>query len=175
MATPFIGEIRMFGGNFAPVGWAFCDGQLQSIAGNDALFALIGTTYGGDGQVTFALPDLRGRLPLHIGSGGSLSYTLGERAGVESVTVTTSQMPIHTHTLFGSGNQASTTTPSSSVLPGVAALATILAYGTDAPSTPTRADAISAAGGSQPHSNMQPFTCINFIISLFGIFPTQST
>jgi microcystin-dependent protein len=174
MSDPYIGEIRMFGGNFAPVGWAFCNGQTLPISENDALFTLIGTTYGGDGQETFNLPDLQGRIPLHMGTGSSgTTYQIGEKAGVETVTLTTGQIPAHTHPMLGSTNAATTLDPTNNVL-STAPLATTFPYGTDAPLTPLAANAVTPVGGSQPHENLQPFLCISFIISLYGIFPTQN-
>lgn len=169
MSQPYIGEIRMFAGNFAPAGWMFCEGQLLSIAEYDTLFNLIGTTYGGDGQSTFALPDLRGRLPIHQGSG----FTPGQNGGVEEVTLTVSQIPAHTHTLLASANQASSTTPGNQ-LPAITQATTIRPYGTDAPQVQLSPNSISSVGGSQPHSNFQPYLCIDFIISLFGVFPSQT-
>jgi microcystin-dependent protein len=169
MGQPYIGEIRMFGGNFAPVGWALCDGQLLSIAENDTLFNLIGTTYGGDGQSTFALPDLRGRIPVHEGSG----YILGEPAGVEQVTLSVGQIPAHNHPLLGSSANSTTTSPTGNV-GGTSAEVTVFAYGTDNPPTTLATQSISPAGGSQPHDNFQPYLCVNFIISLYGIYPTQN-
>jgi microcystin-dependent protein len=163
----------MFGGNFAPAGWAFCDGSLMAIAENDALFNLIGTTYGGDGQVTFGLPDLRGRLPIHMGQGAGLSSRqMGESGGTENVTLTVNQIPNHAHAFLGSANSASALSPSGAV---VASPTNIDLYRPG--STPDQAmasNAISPAGGSQPHDNIQPFLCVSFIISLFGIFPTQN-
>src|SRR5438445_7139430 len=131
MSSPYVGEIRMFGGNFAPAGWMFCEGQLLPISENETLFNLIGTTYGGDGQSTFALPDLRGRLPLHFGNG----FTLAETGGVEEVTLTVAQIPAHSHSFLGTNNSASGTVPSPSVTLGLGATSTITAYGTDAPTT----------------------------------------
>ena len=171
MGTPFIGEIRMFGGNFAPAGWAFCSGQLMPIAENDALFTLIGTTYGGDGQQTFGLPNLQGRLPMHMGTGAGLSArVIGEMGGVETVTLTTQQIPIHSHVpqaVSGNGNQ---TTPQNGVWAGAAASR----YTTNAPSLAMNNTLVGGAGGSQPHDNMMPYLAISFIISLYGVFPTQS-
>lgn len=174
MSDPYIGEIRMFGGNFAPAGWAFCGGQLLPIAEFDALFALIGTNYGGDGQTTFALPDLRGRLPVHNGQGPGLnSYIIGQQAGVEQVTVTTAQLPAHTHPA------AATTNPGSQAAPGGAVWAAstgdaLYATGTSADVAMDPTSPAVPAGGGQPHSNVMPYQCVNFIIALFGIFPTQS-
>ncbi len=172
MSTPYIGEIRMFGGNFAPQGWAFCDGRLLSIAQYDALFNLIGTTYGGDGQTTFALPDLRGRIPIHAGTGAGVSVVLGQIAGVESVTLTVNQLPAHGHGLIGSTDVASQSSSSGNVL---AQPSTIDLYRpATAPTDALNSAAITAAGGSQPHDNMGPFLCITFIIALEGIYPTQN-
>lgn len=169
MSSPYIGEIRMFAGNFAPAGWMFCEGQLLPISEYETLFNLIGTTYGGDGQSTFALPDLRGRLPVHMGGG----YTLAETGGVEQVTITTQQIPSHTHALLATNGPASSTTPANQVLAATQA-STITPYGTDAPVVQLAATSVSAIGGSQPHDNFQPYLCIDFIISLFGVFPSQS-
>jgi microcystin-dependent protein len=167
MAQPYIGEIRMFGGNFPPVGWLFCDGQLLSISENDALFTLIGTTYGGDGQSTFALPDLRGRVPLHQGN----TFQLGQPGGVEQVTLTTQQIPSHTHVMSGSLNTSSSPTPTNAV---IGKSTSIDAFINAQPADAMNAQSITPTGGSQPHENMQPYLCIDFIISLFGIFPSQT-
>lgn len=166
MAQPYVGEIRMFAGNFAPAGWMFCEGQLLPISENDVLFTLIGTTYGGDGESTFALPDLRGRLPMHQGNG----VLLAETGGVEEVTLPTAQIPAHTHALAASTSSGTTTNPGANV---VASPPSSL-YIQDAPSATMSPQAIGPAGGSQPHTNLSPYLCINFIISLFGIFPTQT-
>lgn len=170
MAQPFVGEIRMFGGNFAPAGWMFCEGQLLPISENETLFNLIGTTFGGDGQETFALPDLRGRLPLHRGTLGGDTSVVGEAAGVEDVTLTVSQLPAHSHPLLASSQGASDRLPQNAVL--AQALTTI--YIQDTPTVTMAAQSISAVGGSQPHTNFQPYLCVSFIISLFGIFPSQT-
>jgi microcystin-dependent protein len=170
MSNPYIGEIRMFGGNFAPAGWAFCEGQLMPISENDALFNLIGTTYGGDGQTTFGLPNLQGRLPLHQGSG----FVIGEMGGVESVTLTTNQMPTHNHTMLGSNDQGSSNAPGNAVLGSTPTAAQAFPYGTDAPHGSIDPSSIQPQGGNQPHDNFQPYLCVNFIISLFGIYPSQS-
>jgi microcystin-dependent protein len=169
MSNPYIGEIRMFAGNFAPAGWAFCNGALMPISENDALFQLIGTTYGGDGQSTFGLPNLSGRLPVHMGNG----FTIGEQAGVESVTLTTQQIPIHTHPLLCA---ASGGTPNSNPKDGYWAPSDINMYSSVAPTVQMGNPAIVSgiAGGSQPHTNFMPYLCINFILSLFGRFPTQT-
>ena len=167
MAQPYVGEIRMFAGNFAPAGWMFCEGQLLPISENETLFNLIGTTYGGDGQSTFALPDLRGRLPIHMGGG----FTLAETGGVETVTLTVSQIPSHSHAFLGTSSFGTASTASGNVLAQTQA---IKLYDATAPSTPMAAGTTSSTGGSQPHSNFQPYLCVDFIISLFGIFPSQT-
>ena len=170
MSLPYIGEIRMFGGNFAPAGWAFCEGQLLPISENDALFNLIGTTYGGDGQNTFALPDLRGRLPVHQGTGSDgISYTLGETGGVESVTLTTAQIPAHTHPLRANNGQPGNAITPAGNFPAISL--NVTPFIEDATNGFFNAAAISPAGGSQPHENMQPYLCVSFIISLYGVFP----
>ncbi len=169
MASPFVGEIRMFAGNFAPAGWMFCEGQLLPISENETLFALIGTTYGGDGQTTFALPDLRGRVPLHQGNG----FVLAETGGAEEITLTAQQIPAHTHALLGTANVASTNAPNDNVFAGSTG-ATVFPYGTDQPLTTLHPTTISSVGGSQPHTNFQPYLCVDFIISLFGTYPPPS-
>ena len=177
MSVPFIGEIRMFGGNFPPQGWAFCNGAVMAIAQNDALFTLIGTTYGGDGQSTFALPDLQGRVPMHQGTGS----VIGQKAGVESVTLTNNQIPAHNHPVqAASGTQGAVAVPASNTILGDEVLnpaqnPTPFAYlPGGGVATPLAQFSIGATGGNEPHDNMQPFLTINFIISLFGIFPTQN-
>jgi microcystin-dependent protein len=171
MGEPFVGEIRMFGGNFAPAGWMFCDGQLLPISENETLFNLIGTTYGGDGQSTFALPDLRGRVPLHAGTGqDGITYTLGESLGVETVTLTTQTIPIHNHSYIASQAIGGQANASGNVNPQSASIDW---YIQDTPSVNMAANAITPTGGSQPHENLQPYLGINFIISLFGVFPHQ--
>jgi microcystin-dependent protein len=165
MSTPYVGEVRIFGGNFAPAGWVLCNGQLLPISGNETLFQLIGTTYGGDGQSTFAVPDLRGRLPIHMGSG----FALSQNGGAEAVTLTVSQMPVHSHTVLATANQNSATLPSNNFLASGPDI-----YDQNKPGSASMAPAISNAGGSQPHSNFQPYLCVNFILSLFGVFPSQS-
>lgn len=173
MGQPYIGEIRIFAGNFAPNGWMFCEGQTIAISENDALFTLIGTTYGGDGEETFNLPDLRGRIPLHMGTGSGITYQLAESGGVEEVLLVPAQIPQHTHTLVGTKNQATTAVPSSSVVPALAFASTISPYGTDTPLSTLDVATLTNTGGSQPHTNVQPYLCVNFIISMFGIFPHQ--
>jgi len=171
MADPFVAEIRIFGGNFAPKGWAFCDGQIMPIGQNTALFSLLGTTYGGDGRSTFALPDLRGRSPLHQGQGpGLTSRFLGESAGVETVTVTQSQIPMHTHAL-AAGSAAASTNPGGNLF-GKPVSAKI--YGPVTSMVPMSAGAIGSAGQNQAHDNRQPYLVLSFIIALQGIFPPRS-
>jgi microcystin-dependent protein len=172
MGQPYIGEIRMFAGNFNPNGWAFCDGQLMAISENDALFTLIGTTYGGDGQSTFALPNLQSRIPIHAGTGaGGVTRTLAEMAGVEQVTLTTQQIPVHNHAWLASTAVGTQNAPAGEVL---ASGSTVSIYRPQAPNQPLAAASLGPVGGSQPHDNMHPYLCINFIISLFGIFPPQT-
>ncbi|HEX2684207.1 MAG TPA: tail fiber protein [Ferruginibacter sp.] len=168
MAQPYVGEIRMFAGNFNPAGWMFCDGSLLAISEYDTLFNLIGTTYGGDGQNTFALPDLRGRVLVHQGQGIS-NYIIGESGGVETVTLTTQQIPVHTHTPGGS-NSGTAETPANNFWGNTS---TAKPYGVTPPNQVMNPATIGIAGSSQPHNNMIPFLCINYIISLFGIYPTQ--
>ena len=172
MSEPFVGEIRMFAGNFAPRGWAFCDGQLLAVSQNDALFSLLGTIYGGDGRTTFGLPDLRGRIPLHAGNGPGLSQRrLGAKAGAETVTLTVNQIPNHTHPLNGTSANGDTVNPQNGLL------ATDLAedtYAEDFNSVNMSTSAISSLGGSRSHSNLMPTLCVNFIIALFGIYPSRS-
>jgi microcystin-dependent protein len=169
MSTPYIGEIRMMGCNFAPNGWAFCDGSLQSIAQNSALFALIGTTYGGDGVNTFALPNLLGRTPVHQGAGPGGTYVIGQLAGVENVTLTPNQMPQHAHAAqAANGVTGSANSPQNNFWSGW----TGGQFTTQTPAAGMVAAAVGNAGGSQPHNNMPPYLVINFVISLFGIFPS---
>jgi microcystin-dependent protein len=167
MAQPYVGEIRMFAGNFAPAGWMFCQGQLLAISEYETLFNLIGTTYGGDGQSTFALPDLQGRLPVHQGNG----FVLAESAGVEEVTLTVQQIPAHTHPMVASSSIGNSANPEGAVL---AESSVVSLYQSGTPSTAMAAQAITSTGGSQPHTNLQPYLCVDFIISLFGIFPSQT-
>jgi microcystin-dependent protein len=167
MAQPYVGEIRMFGGNFAPVGWMFCEGQLLPISENETLFQLIGTTYGGDGEETFALPDLHGRLPMHQGNG----RILAEKAGTEEVTLTIQQIPVHTHPILGAAVGGDQNSPGGNLS---ANSFNVTPYINSAPDDNFNAQAITPVGGSQPHTNFQPYLCINFIISLFGIFPSPT-
>jgi microcystin-dependent protein len=167
MAHPYVGEIRMFAGNFAPAGWMFCEGQLLPISEYETLFNLIGTTYGGDGESTFALPDLRGRVPMHFGNG----FTLAETAGVETVTLTVSQMAAHSHPLLATSSVAT----QQNVSPNLFAEATLFSpYINAAPTAQMAPQTVGTTGGSQPHENLQPYLCVDFIISLFGIFPSPT-
>jgi microcystin-dependent protein len=174
MASPYVGEIRLFAGNFEPLGWSFCDGRTLPISENEALFQLIGTTYGGDGQQTFKLPDLRGRVPIHQGTGNGQSYVLGESGGAEAVTLTVQQIPAHAHPLTGTNDTATQTNPGGQV-PARFSQANIDPYLESTPGNFNLAQsAITPTGGSQPHTNFQPYLCMNYIISLFGLFPPQS-
>lgn len=171
MSEPFVGEVKMFAGNFAPRGWAFCDGQLLAVSQNNALFSLLGTIYGGDGRTTFALPDLRGRIPIHAGSGPGLTpRKIGATGGAENVTLTANQLPSHTHPLQGTDDLGNTPNPSGNVS---ARSTSVDAYIGDAPSTNLSTSAVSSVGGSQSHANLQPFLCIHFIVALFGIYPSR--
>jgi microcystin-dependent protein len=169
MSDPYIGEIRMFGGNFAPNGWLFCQGQLVAISDYDTLFNLIGTTYGGDGQTNFGLPNLASRVPVHMGNAAFGSYVLGQSGGVESVTLLTQQLPVHTHPAMASSLSGTATSPNAQVwadwgTPGYAPTA----------DTQMNPAALTPAGGSQPHDNMPPYLAINFIISMYGIYPSPN-
>lgn len=168
MAEPYLGEIRIFAGNFAPAGWMICDGSIVLISENEALFNLIGTTYGGDGQQTFALPDLRGRAPIHQGGG----YVLGQAGGSESVTLSVNQLPAHSHLPSGNSSTANASGLSGAVWAGASS---IVQYTTDtSQNMPMNPGATVAAGGSQPHENRPPYIVINYIIALDGIYPSQS-
>jgi microcystin-dependent protein len=167
MAQPYVGEIRMFAGNFPPSGWMFCSGQTLPISENETLFQLIGTTYGGDGQETFNLPDLQSRVPIHQGNG----FTLAENGGVEDVTLTVQQIPVHTHPFLGSIDIANSPNPSGSVLARSGQVQMFINADATVAMSPND---VSPAGGSQPHTNLQPYLAINFIISLFGIFPSPT-
>jgi microcystin-dependent protein len=172
MSSPYIGEIRMFAGSFAPAGWAMCQGQLMPISQNDTLFNLIGTTYGGDGQSTFGLPDCQGRVPVHMGTlPGGGTYQIGEKGGTETVTLNTQQIPIHNHPWVASQDTATGTSPASNVLASTIAIKNWSPF----PGTASmNALAVTSVGGNQPHENLMPYLCITFIISLFGIFPSQN-
>ncbi len=173
MSEPFVGEIRMFAGNFAPRGWAFCDGQLLAVSQNDALFSLLGTVYGGDGRITFGLPDLRGRIPIHAGDGPGLSpRLLGAKFGTEEETLTVGELPFHTHQLRAANVQANSTDPGGRAT----SKADKFSYrpgGGFPPNQAMNSAALTRVGGSQPHINLMPFLCVNFIIALFGIYPSR--
>lgn len=168
MANPYVGEIRMFGGNFAPAGWAFCNGAQLPISEYETLFNLIGTTYGGDGQTTFNLPNIQGRLPVHMGQ----NFPIGEVAGEETITLTVNQLPVHNHGFVATQNAGSATNPGGSTLGRFAGNSAYI----QGPATTALAtqSLLPDPGGSQPHTNLQPFLCISFIISLFGIYPTPN-
>lgn len=170
MSDPYVGEIRLFGGNFAPVGWSLCQGQLLPISENEVLFNLIGTTYGGDGEQTFALPDLRGRVPMHQGALFGTSYQMGEVAGTETVTLLPQHLPAHTHGLIASTAAASGATPAGAVL----AATTVASYDSGAATTAMASTAVGTAGGAQPHDNMAPTLAINYIIAMYGIYPSPT-
>lgn len=172
MAQPYVGEIRMFAGNFAPAGWQLCEGQSLPISENETLFQLIGTTYGGDGQSTFGVPDLRGRLPVHMGNG----FSLAEAGGAEEITLTVGQIASHNHPLLAT-NQGSTLSPLNATFATVSSSeAGVNAYfdQSGAVLLGLVPSSLSATGGGQPHSNFQPYLCVNFIIALFGLFPSQT-
>lgn len=176
MSTPYIGEIRMFGFGRTPNGWQACDGSLLPISQYDALFALIGTTYGGDGQTTFAVPDLRGRLPIHQGQGPGLSnYVIGQMAGTETVTVLQTQMPAHTHTLVATTGASTATTPGNTLLPGAVSGDTFYVNTvTGNTAAAMSAQMITLSGGSQPHENTMPTLTVQYCIATFGIFPSPA-
>lgn len=172
MSEPFVGEIRMFAGNFAPRGWAFCDGQLLSVSQNDALFSLLGTIYGGDGRTTFGLPDLRGRIPVHAGTGPGLSNRrLGEKGGSEQVNLTVNEIPSHIHPWRATSNGANSLSPPNSLL--CQTQPDIYIDNLDDGSANFNSQAVTAVGGGQSHTNLMPFLCIHFIIALFGIYPSR--
>ena len=169
MGQPFVGEIRMFGGNYAPEGWQFCNGQLLPINENPALFELIGTIYGGDGQNTFALPDLQCRLPIHNGTGPGGTFIIGQRAGEESHTLTLNEIPLHPHAVTAKAT-ATSGSPSGNVFGG----GSVSIYKAPPPTATMNAGMVLNNSGGTPHNNMMPSLCLSFIISLYGIFPTQS-
>jgi microcystin-dependent protein len=172
MAQPYVGEIRMFGGNFAPAGWMFCNGDLLPISENETLFQLIGTTYGGDGESTFGLPNLQSRIPIHQGQGSGLTNrVLAEMGGTESVTLTTQQMPSHTHPMIAAGTNGTATSPQSNLS---ANSFNVTPYINQSPDGAMNAGAVVPVGGSQPHENCQPFLCVSYIISLFGLYPSPT-
>lgn len=171
MSEPFVGEIRMFAGNFAPRGWAFCDGQLLAVSQNDALFSLLGTIYGGDGRTTFGLPDMRGRLPIHAGHGPGLSERrLGAKAGAENVTLTVNQMPSHGHPMQANTATGTQLSPENNV---TASSINAQIYFEINQDTNFRSDALTNVGGSRSHPNEMPYLCVHFIIALFGIYPSR--
>jgi microcystin-dependent protein len=173
MSEPFTAEIRIFAGNFAPRGWAFCNGQLLPVAQNTALFSLIGTTYGGDGRTTTALPNLQGRAPMHPGRGPGLTdRRLGQRGGVETVTVSEAQMPTHNHSVMASPNPGSVFAPSNTT--ALARAVGGAAYKDASPNASFAEGSLLSTGGSQPHNNLQPFMAINYIIALVGLYPSRS-
>lgn len=172
MSDPYVGEIRLFAGNFAPAGWAFCHGQLLAISEHDTLFSLIGTTYGGDGTTTFALPDLRGRLALHQGHGaGGVDRPIGAAVGQETVTLTTAQLPAHTHPVAARSATGDRSGPAGNLL---ASSANVVLHLEGPPDTSMGAGAITGTGGSQPHSNLGPALAVSYIVSLYGIYPSPS-
>lgn len=173
MSEPFVGEIRMFAGNFAPRAWALCDGQLLAISGNDALFSLLGTIYGGDGETTFGLPDLRGRVPVHMGQGpGMTDRRIGEKAGSETATVSAAQLPSHTHAM-GASSLAGTSASPSAAVPAAVGLTPGYSDAGATAGNDMNAAAVDLVGGGQTHPNVQPFLAVNFIIALFGIYPSR--
>jgi len=172
MSDPYVGEIRMFGGNFPPAQWAFCAGQTIGIDQNPALFNLIGTTYGGNGQTTFNLPDFRGRVPIHMGTGQGLgTYVLGQAAGTEQVTLTAQNLPSHNHSFVASLNSGNAPSANNAYVAAASAGSTYIADPAVAPMSPS---AIANSGSSLPHDNLMPYLCVSFIISLFGIYPSQN-
>jgi microcystin-dependent protein len=175
MTAPYVGEIRMFAGNFAPAGWLFCDGTQLQISNFETLFQLIGTTYGGDGVQTFNLPDLRGRTPIHMGTGpGGVAFVLSQSGGAEQVTLTTQTIPSHNHNVTATGS-GQATIPKANMYPASVTPTNNNVYGPPDGSPATfAASTIGTTGGSQPHNNIQPYQAINFIISLFGIFPSRN-
>jgi len=174
MSDPFLGEIRMFGGTFAPRNWALCDGQLLSVSQNDALFSLFGTIYGGDGRTTFGLPELRGRVPIHYGSGPGLTpRNIGTKSGAERVTLTTNELPSHPHPLQASTDIADEAGPAGNVTAQPSA-ADLYFAADPSPSVALAGNAITNTGGSQQHDNMMPFLCINFIVALAGLYPSRN-
>ncbi len=172
MSDPFVGEIRMFAGNFAPRNYALCDGQLLAVSQNDALFSLFGTIYGGDGRTTFGLPDLRGRVPLHYGSGPGLTpRVIGNKSGSETATVSEAQLPAHSHPMQATEDLADTPNPGGKI---AARSTSVDLYISEAPGTALRTDSITAVGGGQAHPNLMPYLCVNFIVALFGVYPSRN-
>jgi microcystin-dependent protein len=172
MSSPFIGEIRIFAGTFAPEGWLACEGQRLSISDYDTLFNLIGTTYGGDGQQTFNLPDLRGRVPISQGAGPGLApRVIGQIAGVESVTLATSNLPVHEHPAMAFGGAGNQNPPTNNLLAGSS---TVGLYNANEPDVELAQNSVTLAGGSRPHENLQPFLCVTYIIATVGVYPPRS-
>lgn len=169
MSDVYIGEVRLVGFNFAPSGWLFCNGMQLGISSYNALYTLIGTTYGGDGQNTFNLPNLQGRIPIHQGSDGTNTYTMGQVGGVEQVTLTLGQYPAHTHNLMASNNQANSSTAGNATVGQGAS-----AYTNQAPVTPMNPLMIGSSGNNGPHENRQPYQALNWIIAIDGIYPAPS-
>ena len=175
MSEPFVGEIRMFAGNFAPRGWAFCDGQLLAVSQNDALFSLLGTIYGGDGRTTFGLPDMRGRIPIHAGSGPGLSARrLGSKGGAESVTLTTNELPSHTHSVRASDATGTARTPVNNYFAEESGANVYHAAPLSSSVVNLDASSMTSTGGSRSHTNLMPAICVNFIVALFGIYPSRN-
>ena len=177
MADPFLGEIRMFGGNYAPRNWAFCNGQLLAISQYEALYSLVGTAYGGDGRINFALPDMRGRIPVNMGQfpGSQHNYLLGQRGGAETVTLTVDNMPSHNHNIMANDSSGDAGGPTQAIFgPTTGSDPDLLVYGEPTQAVELNADVLDKAGGSAPISNMQPYLCINFIIALLGTYPPRS-
>jgi microcystin-dependent protein len=174
MSEPFIAEVKIVSFNFPPKGWAFCNGQTLAISQNQALFSILGTTYGGNGTVAFALPNLQARSPIHYGNGpGLTNYALGQNGGTESVSLTPDQMPAHSHQAFASANSATTSVPTNAVVAKKARFGKDV-FAPPGNPVPMRADALTPAGASQPHDNMQPYLTLNFVIALVGIFPSRN-
>jgi microcystin-dependent protein len=169
MSQPYVGEVRLVGFNFAPAGWNYCDGSLQSISQYETLYNLIGTTYGGDGQQTFGLPNLLGRIPIHAGSNGTNNYVIGQTGGVENVTLSLSQYPSHDHSLMASTNTGGSNNPSNQVVNQG-----LTVYSTSAPVNPMLPAMVGSSGGNQPHNNLQPYLALNWIISFYGVYPSQN-
>jgi microcystin-dependent protein len=175
MANPYVGEIRVFAGNFAPSGWALCDGSLVAISANPTLYSLLGTTYGGNGTTNFALPDLRGRAPINQGTSATgTSYVLGQTGGTETVTLQAAQLPSHQHNLLGTTSTGTSANPGPTLAMAVTPNGEPLYDGNQAIGVPLAGPAVSNSGGSQPHDNRQPYLAINYIISLFGIYPSPT-
>jgi microcystin-dependent protein len=173
MAEPFVGEIRMFAGNFAPRNWAFCDGQLLTVSQNDALFSLLGTIYGGDGRTTFGLPDMRGRIPIHAGTGPGLSpRSLGSKGGLENVTLTANQLPSHSHATGALSKPGDSGNPQNRLWAATSGSPAF--YSADSPDEMMDPNTLTGKGGSQSHSNLMPFLCVHFIIALFGVYPSRN-